>query len=447
MTTSLNQRDATVILTDPSKWIPWYRQLKMQCEALEVWDIVDPEGNTQPMAKPIEPTPPLVSLYEPAVTPRSTQSSSTISSRPGRGAARAATQESINLIDPPTRPVTTPTRYSELSQDGKEAYDGDAREFRMIFESYKIRDRNYRDERSNIAKIIQHLNTTVSPHLQVSCFEEHGTLRTWTANLQASVGVDLDEEIRRVRERYHEALKPMRNPQNWESWLSEYDQAATRAEALRIGDVMQSTLVVDDFLRAVSKIAPAWMATFTGAGSDRTKMERRQMMKLFREHMSLAHPTRGKHKSAFMTGEGAFATSGESDLNTQEDAPSVVNRAPSTVLNHRDFKRKMNAPSGRPKPFPERNTVDAVDICPACEQRHNISNCFYVIKNVEIPPWFKPNRQIAKLVQLKLKHDPDLQRIVEQTTTGNKRQRLTTASRSNTPANIKTSQTPDPTVE
>jgi hypothetical protein len=171
---------------------------------------------------------------------------------------------------------------------------------------------------------------------------------------------------------------------------------------------MQSTLVVDDFLRAVSKIAPAWMATFTGAGSDRTKMERRQMMKLFREHMSLAHLTRGKHKSAFMTGEGAFVTSGESDLNTQEDALSVVNRAPSTVLNHRDFKRKMNALSGKPKPFLERNTVDAVDICPACEQRYNISNCFYVIKNVEIPPWFKPNRQIAKLVQLKLKHDPDL---------------------------------------
>ena len=93
MATSLNQRDATVILTDPSKWIPWYRQLKMQCEALEIWDIVDPEGYAQPMAKPIEPTPPLVSSYEPAVTPRSTQSSSTISSRPGRGAARAATQE------------------------------------------------------------------------------------------------------------------------------------------------------------------------------------------------------------------------------------------------------------------------------------------------------------------------------------------------------------------
>ena len=105
--------------------------------------------------------------------------------------------------------------------------------------------------------MIRHLNTTVSPHLQVSCFEEHGTLRTWVTNLQAAVGVDLNDKIRRVRERYYDSLRPMRIPQNWELWLSEYDQAATRAEALKIGDVIQSKLVVDDFLRAISKIALA----------------------------------------------------------------------------------------------------------------------------------------------------------------------------------------------
>ncbi|KAF7566016.1 hypothetical protein PtrM4_054500 [Pyrenophora tritici-repentis] len=242
----------------------------------------------------------------------------------------------------------------------------------MVFESYKIRERNYRDERTNIAAMIRHLNATVSPHLQVSCFEEHGTLRTWITNLQVAVGVDLDDEIRRVRERYHDSLRPMRSPQNWESWLSEYDQAATRAEALKIGDVIQSKLVVDDFLKAVSKIAPAWMATFTGAGSDRNNIERRQMMKLFREHMSLAHPTRGKSRSAFMTGEAAYAASGESDSNTQGDASSVQIRAPSTNPsqgNQRQTnKRKMNAPGNKSKQFQKRNTAEAGDICPACEQ-------------------------------------------------------------------------------
>jgi len=400
MTTNQSQRDATVILTDSSKWIPWYRQIKMQCEALEIWDIVDPEGNTQPRAKPIEPQPPLVSEYEPATAPRGTHSSS--STRTMRGNTRATTQDSIDLVNPSAAITTTPMRYSELSTEGKEAYDGDSREFRMIFDSYKIREQNYRDERKHIAAMIKHLNTTVSPHLQVSCFDEHGTLRTWIANLQDAVGVDLDDEIRRVRERYHEALKPMRNPQNWEPWLSEYDQAATRAEALKIGDVIQSKLVVDDFLKAVSKIAPAWMATFTGAGSDRSNMERRQMMKLFREHMSLAHPTRGKVKSAFVTGDGAFAASGESDSNTQRDASSVQIRAPSTNPNQGQGKRKMNAPGSKSKQFQRRNTAEAADICPACEQRHDISNCYYVNTTLETPTWFKPNKNVTRLVQYKL---------------------------------------------
>ncbi|KAG9384095.1 hypothetical protein A1F94_006006 [Pyrenophora tritici-repentis] len=330
MATNQSQRDATVILTDSSKWIPWYRQIKMQCEALEIWDIVDPAGNTQPRTKPTEPLPPLVSDYEPAAALRNTSSAPSSSTRTARANARAPTQDTVDIVNPAVQTPAIPARYSELSaEEGgirwglKGIQDG--------FESYKIRERNYRDERTNIAAMIRHLNATVSPHLQVSCFEEHGTLRTWITNLQKG-----------TRE-YHDSLRPMRSPQNWESWLSEYDQAATRAEALKIGDVIQSKLVVDDFLKAVSKIAPAWMATFTGAGSDRNNIERRQMMKLFREHMSLAHPTRGKSRSAFMTGEAAYAASGESDSNTQGDASSVQIRAPSTNLARETKGKQTNA--------------------------------------------------------------------------------------------------------
>ncbi|KAF7575701.1 hypothetical protein PtrM4_073250 [Pyrenophora tritici-repentis] len=415
MATNQSQRDATVILTDSSKWIPWYRQIKMQCEALEIWDIVDPAGNTQPRTKPTEPLPPLVSDYEPAAALRNTSSAPSSSTRTARANARAPTQDTVDIVNPAVQTPAIPARYSELSAEGKEAYDGTQGNSRC-------------------------------PHLQVSCFEEHGTLRTWITNLQVAVGVDLDDEIRRVRERYHDSLRPMRSPQNWESWLSEYDQAATRAEALKIGDVIQSKLVVDDFLKAVSKIAPAWMATFTGAGSDRNNIERRQMMKLFREHMSLAHPTRGKSRSAFMTGEAAYAASGESDSNTQGDASSVQIRAPSTNPsqgNQRQTnKRKMNAPGNKSKQFQKRNTAEAGDICPACEQRHDISSCYYVNPTLETPDWFKPNKHITKLVQYKLQHDADLQRIIQETNLETKRPRLTTASRSITPY-IKTSQTPD----
>lgn len=84
--------------------------------------------------------------------------------------------------------------------------------------------------------------------------------------------------------------------------------------------------------------------------------------------------------------------------------------------------------------------------CPACEQRHDISNCYYVNTNLETPTWFKPRKNIMKLVLHKLKHEPDLQRAVDGVIQGAKRPRMTIASRSITP-HIKSSQTLDPAYE
>jgi hypothetical protein len=90
-------------------------------------------------------------------------------------------------------------------------------------------------------------------------------------------------------------------------------------------------------------------------------------MKLFREHMSLSHPIRGKAKAAFMTGEAAYAASGEPDSNTQGDPQVVQIRALSTNPGQKLPKRKMNAPSERSKLFQRRNTVETGDICLACD--------------------------------------------------------------------------------
>jgi len=128
------------------------------------------------------------------------------------------------------------------------------------------------------------------------------------------------------------------------------------------------------------------MATFTSAGSDRNIIERRQIIKLFREHISLAYLTRGKLKSAFMTGKAAYAASGESDSNTQGDASSVQIRAlsanPSQGNQRQTNKRKMNAPGSKPKRYQKENTAEA-EICPACKQLYNISSCYYINLNLE----------------------------------------------------------------
>ncbi|KAG9383667.1 hypothetical protein A1F94_005578 [Pyrenophora tritici-repentis] len=152
-----------------------------------------------------------------------------------------------------SRIPTIPTRVSELSEKGQEAYKEDRDDYKLRLESYKIRERDYQEESNKISKMVEHILTTVTPHLQLSCCAENGTPRDWITALQDTVGVDEDEERARARERYQAALKPMRSTTNWETWLNEYDQAATRAETLEVAEVMQTQAVIDDFLGSVSK--------------------------------------------------------------------------------------------------------------------------------------------------------------------------------------------------
>ncbi|CAA9960700.1 hypothetical protein PTMSG1_04084 [Pyrenophora teres f. maculata] len=446
MATDQSQRDATVILTDSSNWIPWYHQLKIRCQPNGIWALIDPNGTQLQRARPEAPLLPDISEYEPLTSTAAALSALSSTARHGRGNTRGAAQGTIDMS---TATAIIPRRVSELSERGKEAYKEDCEDYKLRLEAYQMRVGDYERENKMILNTVEHMLKTVSPHLQLSCCAEDGTLREWIIALRDAVGVSENEERARVRERYRAALSPMGSPQDWESWLSEYDQAATRAESVMIAEVIQNNLAVDDFLRAVSKIAPAWVATFTGAARGENNMERRQVVKLFHKHMSLAHPTRGKLNSAFMRGEAALAASGESDSNTLRAASSVETRGPFSNNNAKQNrgkarvsnKRKMDGQSARARQFPERNTATAGERCPACHQHHKVADCYYV-NTAKAPEWFKPNRCVAELVQYKLQNDADFQRAVEETSADAKRRRLSTRSRSRTPY-IKTSHTPD----
>jgi hypothetical protein len=394
--------------------------------------------------KPAIPLPPDISTYEPATAEGSASIASSHTIRAARGGARGGAQSSAEIPRVTPQTPIIPTRVSDLSDAGQEAYKEDREDYKLRLESYKHIEKEYTEEKRNVSKVVEHIITTVSSHLQLSCCAEEGTLRQWITALQDTAGVDIKEERARVRERYHAALKPMRNPQNWETWLSEYDQAATRAEALEVAEVMQTQAMVDDFLGSVSKVASTWTATFQGPGYDQQAINRKRMMKLFRDYMSLHYQSRGKPKSAFGVGESSYLSSSEPDLGThQRDASSVGIRAPSNNNNNNQAKQGQGKPrlgKRKAKQYPERNTAAAEDICPACEQRHQIRDCYYV-DLTKAPEWFRPNNGLTKLVQYKLQHDPSLQRALQETTP-NKRPRNTSSSRSITPY-IKPSHTPD----
>ena len=251
-----------------------------------------------------------------------------------------------------------------------------------------------------------------------------------------TVGVDPQEEYRRARARYHEALKPMRTPGQWTTWLSEYDHAATEAESNQVAEVLTLDSTKDDFQKAVLPIAPVWVATFQQNGRLVATVTRKVMMKLFREHMILQHPIKGKQKGAFAAAGSSLADSGESTQTTDRDASLVDDRASS---NPRGRPRNQRNDGHRTKTKRSASNLDDEPAaaggikCPACEQHHNLQDCFYVFPDKQ-PEWFRPRPNMVALIKNRMEHDPELQSSL----------RALKRPKSQTPR-IKQSHTPTPT--
>ncbi|KAK1913000.1 hypothetical protein P3342_004936 [Pyrenophora teres f. teres] len=118
-------------------------------------------------------------------------------------------------------------------------------------------DRNrYDKEQSNILLIVRLIQSTVTPHLRQTCCLPGEPLRTWLTNLKYTVGLSDLQEMEQARDRYLAALKPMRTPGQWDTWLAEYDQAATEAERNKVPETSLVDVITKDFIVSVHKIAP-----------------------------------------------------------------------------------------------------------------------------------------------------------------------------------------------
>jgi hypothetical protein len=393
-------RTTMITLTDYHDYSSWLTQLKSKCKSLEIWPIIDPSGTETLKPKPTIPLPPNIGDYPP--------------------------QSGFTSPDDDDGPYI-PSRPSELSPAGLKSYKEDNEFYKGQLEAYKIADKEYERERTNIEKVVTYIHTTVSPHLQRNCCQPSDTVRQWIQSLIETVGVDKNDERDRARARYLQALRPMRQPGNWEIWLTEYDHAATDAETENVSEVQLIHDIINDFIVAIMKVAPTWGVSFQEHGRRDATMTRKEMMKRFREHMSFLHPSKGKQqRSAFAAGGPSPAGTGESnpgtdrDAYTTNDAPSASNypRGPSNYP-----RGSSNNPRGRGRPREKRpvgsdattrqssveDTAAAGGLnCPACEMRHNLKDCYYAFPEYA-PDWFNPRPGFTAMVKHKIENDSSLQ--------------------------------------
>jgi hypothetical protein len=400
MTAQPTPQRGEITLRDYSNFTIWFKQLQNRCIAHDIWDKVDPESTTPLTVKPVANRIPVVAEYAPAAN------------------------------------IPVPTRQSELSSAGQKAFKEDLEYYKLFQEQFKNDRHEYEREQASIQHIVTFIQQTVASHLQNTCCLPNQSPRQWITSIKLAVGVDDRYEKERARDRYLAALKQMRSITSWESWLAEYDQAATEAETYLVAEVTQLDAVTKDFLAAVNKVAPVWATAFQDYGRYAAGMTRKEMMKRFREHMMANNPSaKGKQRAAFVTSDpsrsdpyGSFlADSGETTQGNDRDA-SHAEHAPSKG---RPLKRKRAHPQGTSRPY--NNEPNTAGPCPACKQSHAAKDCYYLYEE-KAPAWWKPRPAISELIELKRKHDSAFQGLI----------RGQSRSRTQTP-HIKLSHTPTPT--
>ena len=432
MAAQSNQQTAAVMLRDEHDYRTWYNQLQARCEAYKVWAQVDPDSITTPLVEPTQPGLPDISDYTP-------------SSALGEG---------------------VPARLSDLSSSGQRAYKDDLEVYKLQMESYKLKHAAYKTESASLQHIVVLIQSTVAPHLQRTCCLPSKPLKQWVKNLKLEAGIASKVEQEQARTRYHNALKPPRSVNVWDLWLTEYSQAASEAEMLTVPEVSQIDIIAADFTSAVNKIAPIWAATFQATGKDNPDLSRKDMMRRFREYMTLNHPvTRGRsQKAAFVIEESSYlasnhrstqpegdaqqATMGNSQSrkrgrpqyqrtaeDDQDPSPSSINYQSHDLLASTGA-RSQSPGSTRlmPSKLASTRACKIYTPCPACDGSHPLHQCFYLDQK-KAPGWWKPNQIIRESIELRTANDLEFQGLL----------RAQSRPRIRTPA-IKQSQTPTPSL-
>jgi hypothetical protein len=374
----LSNRESTVHLVNPADHRGWREQLEARCVAHNIWDQISLDATAQLLPKPVAIRVPLVSEYTPA-----------------------------NNIE-------TPTRASELSVSGQKAFKEDLEYYKLLHEQYKSDRHEYEKQQASLQHIVSFIQSTVSPHLLRTCCSSKKPIRQWIIDIQRTTGMSDQLEQEQARNRYRASLKPMRNPQQWDTWLAEYDEAAAEAEACQAVELQQVSLVTKDFIDAVNKAAPIWSTNFQDNGRFAVGMTRKEMIQRFREHMMTNYPLRpGKHKAFIADGTLFHTVDGATTQSNDGDAYQAKGATPSSNRGRpRNQRGAGRTPTTLKRPLDQGPATAAQGAkCPACGQRHTIRDCYYVNPD-KAPEWWIPNETINELIQFKREKDSTFQGLI-----------------------------------
>lgn len=374
----------TIKLATDEDWISWYKTLKTTAMNEDLWDHLDPTKTGKPEMISTAPNPPDITYF------RKKSSASTRSTAADTPSSSTDTITARTDDEDPTFPVGSDValqarQVTELTEKGLRMYNA----MWTNYEHLSKRHKDFQIRTKTVRNWI--LDTVAEPLSRTHCTAET-TLPQWVQSIYDEFALAAKERKQKARRAYREILnEPLRaritTYKAVSDWLMRWRNAINEAKDVGLQEATEPDQWLPDLTEAL-RASPmeSWMNAYSVTQINKVEDGTLAVGPVMADIRRAIGGQQGPPKKNKL-GHGAFLGGGGSEEGENDHSPSDQ-RA-------KNKKRSRQSIGG-----------DKEAKCPACDQLHPLSLCYYVFPEKK-PGWFTHGPHIFEKVNRRLEKNED----------------------------------------
>ncbi|RYC59454.1 hypothetical protein CHU98_g6758 [Xylaria longipes] len=391
-----------ITLAKPDDYTLWNREFTAKAVSLYLWEYLRPEARSPWLRSPRRPE------YE---------------DYPKRMISRATrAQSTATLTEDDIDPTGKPQNLSEMTKDGKEAYQAD-------WSRYSAEKRDYEIHRKRVADLTAWLSESVSSDYKRTIFDPTESIDKWYDKLRELGRYLGATQQLQAKAQYQAYMKEMnRLPKDLGAWATKWEATVSIALEYGVTELRNMNYLITDLEICLGKVLETWITTFRMIHQEailtntltyqeiaarlRDEASRRAVT-----HRPATRVNRGAFGAALFNGQGPDDTeggpeeSGSTSTPTQNQPSSRDERGRGKGRGSRGGKGNRGYKGKRPRNDSNFHESGA-HVCKGCLGFHKLPDCYYLFPELA-PEDFYPSQITARLIQARLESDEDLRNAVD----------------------------------
>jgi len=358
---------STQLLSTKSDWDAWQKSFELEARTVEIWDII--LGTEERLSKP--PAELDMRRYTKRRGPTTAAAHAT---RSTSVSGSATPQNEDNPVD------GIPTHEMEMTIASRESYRYDKRRL-------ELRKKEYKEQQQAIQKLVKLVRETVAPDVFALHYKSGDSLKDTYKKLEQALAMTVMEKMAMSRQAYQLAITPLKKePRSFTDWVDTWEKAIDKAIIDKVAPNAMGWW--SDLLQAV-QVIPEVAST----------------LRNYRLHVRNeieSNTLTPRVVASYLKEEYAIARA-----LTKQPAVRIAKGSFGPTFNNSDTEALSSA-SPRKRAY----THGKHSGCRACSLYHELPVCWYCFPELAPDGW-KPNDEVAKRVNDKLRDDKSLAREVK----------------------------------